>query len=455
MRKSTTILFALAISGCLHASQLPQSIFYQRQLEALKSFEPSPANELKEPVFSLQDHNPGNNEASSPQESIISSVKNPESFATLVLALNPEIEKQKQMIQVANFNLSQTQALEPLLNQFSAFMSQTPTIVPLFKEHPFPGLSAIKLKIAETISTEAKANFNNLSAKLARQARFQAYSIIQSNRKISLLNQTIKLYQDLKNTSESLYRNGKISFAELTMISIEANRLTTQKNQYLMMLKDQQEKAFSMLNGKRPNLNLASFQEADFKPLTLDFTANLPDHPRMIAEKTKLDRLESSISMVQRMAFPEYTSISSLPMKKSMSNPLTPSGNAKVDAGIEFSNVFVKQLQARQKAQTYEIDSVKQSLTADFASHSEAFRLSKQNLTIIKSQMLPELEKAFASVKSRYESGQASFQELVETEKRLLQLKEKLIDSQFEALKAKANLLYDQGKIQLEMGSAK
>jgi outer membrane protein TolC len=61
--------------------------------------------------------------------------------------------------------------------------------------------------------------------------------------------------------------------------------------------------------------------------------------------------------------------------------------------------------------------------------------------------MIPELEKAFESVKSRYESGQAGFQELVETESRLLNFKNLQIDAEFETLKLKADIIFDLGKI--------
>lgn len=448
--KKLLILTSIALfSMQVHAETLLQTDFYRQQLEALKKFRPQ---------TEISDHNHdfwpnlSATMANGKQEKVkdfpeISTIKTVKDFVSLVLIGNPEAEKQRQLTRVAQFNLSQTQALEPLLNQFSSFMTLSPTLTPLFKEHPFPGVSAIKQKIAEEISVEAEASLNNFMADLAKKARIKAYQIIQSQRKISLITQTINLYQGLKQTSESLYRNGKVSFAEFTMISIEASRLQLQKNRYLTKLKEQQENAFAMLNGKRPKLSLKNFAPADFLAGKLVPANKFEEHPKILLEKSKKKRIEDSIALVQRMAFPEYTSISSLAMKKNMSMAAS-SNNYRANTKIEFNRIFAEQLRSRLLAQKSAIKAMENEIKANYEADKEALRLAKQNLHIIKTLMLPELEKAFSSVKSRFESGQASFQELVETEKRLLDLREKLIDSEFETLQARASMIYDLGKIQ-------
>lgn len=445
--EATTTAYAIKIAAAraeadyfISASELERWVGVP--LKAQETFSPAqPASPDSPPL--PKEHSP------MAKQMVVAEMKSPEEFVDAVLKLNPDVEKQKQMVQAARHNLSQTQALEPLLNQFSSFLTMSPTLVPVFKEHPFPGVTAIKLRIAEEVSAEAQASFDYFLAKTANKARILAFQIVQFHRKVALISRTIKLYQDLKKTSESLYRNGKVSFAELTMISVEASRLQTQKNQYLIMLKELQEKAFAMLNGQRPKLSFYSFSAADFAKVPALSADGFKNHPGLIAEEVKISQLENSIALVRRAAFPEYTSISSLPMKKHISaSTNAPSADPKIDANIDFSRVFVGQLKARRLAQISETASFKEALVSDFHAHSEAFRLTRASLDIIRRQMLPELEKAFGSVKSRYESGQASFQELVETEQRLLSLKEKLIDSEFETLKAKANMLYDLGKIQ-------
>ncbi|MBU1107996.1 MAG: TolC family protein [Candidatus Riflebacteria bacterium] len=461
MRKTTIILalFCLNLPG--FAEPMPASTFYRQQLDVLKSYKP--AKESKStfnsdfpgltnktqavPISSEKRSGQISNDTADAQSSALLAIATPEDFARAALTLAPEARKQKQMLVAARYNLSQTQALELLLNQFSAFMSQSPTLTPLFKEHPFPGVSAIKSRIAESIGDEASARLDNFLAGLARQARITAYQIIAARKKLTLLDKTINLYNDLKTTSDSLYRNGKISFPELTMISIEAGRLETQKNQYQTMLKEQQEKALTLLDGKRPVLNFSGFLTSDFATLSWSNNLEFADHPGLSAEKIGLSRLEDSIALVQRMAFPEYTSTAQLPMKKGMSATAS-AGMPQVDSKIEFNRVFVEQIKARKQAQSETVTSTRLALQAQYTSDLESFQRNRKNLQIIRAQMLPELEKAFASVKSKYESGQASFQELVETEKRLLNLREKLIDSEFATLKAKADMLYDIGKIQ-------
>jgi len=454
MRRTAIILALTFLNLPVFADSMPASAFYQKQLEILKSYKPTRQSNIdlnNKSLIILPDslippESQRSNESTAIYTAAKSAINTPEDFAKTVLELAPEARKQKQMLAAAQYNISQTQALELLLNQFSAFMSQTPTLVPLFKEHPFPGVSAIKTRIAETIGDEAKARFDLFLAGLARQARVTAYQITTSRKKLALIDKTIILYNDLKTTSDSLYRNGKISFPELTMISIEASRLETQKNQYQTILTEQLEKAFTLLDGSRPALNLNSFHASDFAPTAWSVNPGFNDHPALTAEKIGLERIENSIALVQKMAFPEYASISRLPMKKGMS-AAGPAGMPQADSRIEFNRVFVEQLKAKKQAQIETITATRLRLQAQYASDIESFQRNRKNLQIIRGQMLPELEKAFASVKSKYENGQASFQELIETEKRLLSLREKLLDSELGTLKAKADLLYDLGKI--------
>lgn len=452
MKKYATILALMLFVSPVLSKTPPVTSFFQCQLEALKTFKPVDCNENLAPYIKSGKHLEQReiNTSIVDKPLVVDRLVTIESFVDAVIKVNPGVEKQRLLVLAAKYNLSQTQALEPLLNQFSSFLSQTPTLAPLFKEHPFPGVSALKNRLAEDISLEAEANFNYFLAGIARQARILTFQIIQTRRKTALTSKTIELYKSLKSTSESLYKNGKVSFAELTMISVEEGRLETQKNQYLIMLAEQQETAYAMLGGRRPMMGFSACQFGNFAGDVPGNADNFKNHPRLTSENIRLNRLESSIALVQRMAFPEYTRTSLLPAKKAMSASLSPSsGNARINVDIDFSRVFVKQLQARRQAQVAEITATKVALLAAYESHVEAFKLFKNNQQIIKKQMLPALEKAFSSVRSRYESGQSSFIELVETEKRLLGLKEKLIDSEFETLKAKANILYDLGKIQL------
>lgn len=459
MKKTTAFLALLCFAMPVHADSRPASAFFSQQLEQLKSFKTVSENEkisdkrslagLVEPdrlIDKLQSETPIT------QAPAALSIRTPEDFTRGALTLAPEVRKQKQMLAAARYNLSQTQALELLLNQFSAFMSQTPALTPLFKEHPFPGVSAIKARIAQSISDEASARFDLFLAGMARQSRIAAYQIIAARKRLALLDKTIGLYNDLKKTSDSLYRNGKISFAELTMISLEASRLETQKNQYQTMLTEQQEKAFALLGGERPTLNFSALPTSEFTPAGQAGDHSFADHPALLAESIGLNRLEDSIALVQRMTFPEYTSSSRLPMKKSMTTAAS-AGMPQADSRIEFNRIFVEQLKARRQAQAESVTSTGLMLQAQYASDLASFQRNQHSLQIIRSRMLPELEKAFASVKSKYESGQASFQQLVETEKRLLNLKEKLIDSEFATLKARADILYDTGKIYFKAGS--
>ena len=459
MRKTSAFLALFCLAMPVHADSRPASAFFSQQLEQLKSFKAAPEirDSFDERIQATLNAPEPMTEKWPTEPAVVQppaalSIRTPEDFTRAALTLAPEVRKQKQMLAAARYNLSQTQAMELLLNQFSAFMSQTPALTPLFKEHPFPGVSAIKARIAQSISDEASARFDHFLAGMARQSRLAAYQIIAARKRLALIDKTIGLYTDLKKTSDSLYRNGKISFAELTMISLEASRLETQKNQYQTMLIEQQEKAFALLDGERPALNFNALPASDFTSPGQTGDHRFADHPALLAENIGLNRLEDSIALVQRMTFPEYTSTSRLPMKKSMSTAAS-AGIPQADSRIEFNRIFVEQLKARRQAQAEAVTATRLMLQAQYASNLESLQRNRKSLQIIKSQMLPELEKAFASVKAKYESGQANFQQLVETEKRLLNLKEKLIDSEFATLKARADMLYDIGKIYFKAGS--
>ncbi len=438
---ASIILSLVAFSPVFSAEK--GSRFLSLQLSVLAPWQPATAPvTVEQPVINFfNKQKPVKNVRNLPTES-----KSIEGFVELVLAVNPEVEKQRNLLEASRAIIAQSQAIDPLVEQFSSFMPATPGLVPLFKEHPYPGITAIKLRIATSIYEEAKLKFEYFLARMAKNARILAYQIHQTRKKIKLVVDTANIYQDLMNTSESFYSNGVITFAEFTMISIDVSKLKTRENQLKIQLKELEEKAVAMLGGKNTVLRLFAKSDSRFIGKNEKISFNLANHPDINAEKTKLSRIADSIQLMDRMAFPEYTSTTSIGPDSGtaiMKMPLK-----MVSSGmIEFNRVFLQQLSSRYEAQKSMLEELSNKLRSDFNSQLEAYHLHGKNNAIISGKMLPEMRKAFASVKSRYENGKAGFQELIETERRLLTIEESLIDSNFELAKAGAMLWFSLGKI--------
>ncbi|GAB4279601.1 MAG: hypothetical protein Kow0029_23630 [Candidatus Rifleibacteriota bacterium] len=440
------ILASVILTLAIFTSAFPAekgSRFLNLQLSELSSWQPEAANKkVEQPVISFFN----GKKLIKKVRKLPTELKSIEEFVELVLAVNPEIEKQRNLLEASRAIIAQSQALDPLVEQFSSFMTDTPGLVPLFKERPYPGITALKLRIAKSIYEEARLKFEYFLAGMAKNARILAYQICQTRKKIKLVADTAKIYKNLMKTSESFYSNGAISFAEYTMISIDVSKLKTRENQLKIQLKELEEKAVAMLGGN--NTVLLSFA----KPYSRLFdksgiiSFDSANHPDINAEKTKLSRIADSIRLIGRMAFPEYTYTTSIGPDSGtaiMKMPLKT-----VSSGmIKFNRVFLQQLSSRYEAQKSMIEELRNKLESDFNSQLEACQLHAKNNAIISGKMLPEMRKAFASVKSRYENGRAGFQELIETERRLLTIEESLIDSNFELAKAGAMLWFSLGKI--------
>jgi outer membrane protein TolC len=314
-------------------------------------------------------------------------------------------------------------------------------MVPLSKEHPQPEVSALKFKIASYISEEAKQRLDLFILKLARNTRNQAYKLIRTNKKLALTRRTIALYNDLKDSSESLYRDGKASFDEVTMVSVEIERLKTLRNKYLTEKNDVLENIYALLAGKKPEVQFKG-QKLSLESTNKIESASIETHPLLLSEKTRLQRIQTTIKLIRRMAFPDFTSISSLSPQGNSAVP-----GAKKHSLIDFNRSFSKQLRSKAQGQNARIKQTSANLKARLNSDLTALRIAKQSHQIIFSRMQPDLESAFASVKSSYENGQTGFAKMVESECRLLDMQNRLIDSEFEILKLKASILFDLGKI--------
>jgi outer membrane protein TolC len=426
---------------------MPKSDFYNRQLQQLENFRPA-AKQYQQKSLPLGTEAFADflSQASLKPKTTIkvpAQITDVEQLVAITLAVNSKARQQRHLQQTARFHLSQTQALEPLLQQFAGFMQQNPVLSPLTKQFPAPGLTALKLNIARNIALEANAKLQLFLAKLALRTRVLAHELIKNNRQLLLQKQTIVLYKDLLQSSQSLYRNGKVSFAELTMISVELQKLNSDTNLLLARHSSLSQQIYALLDGKQPKLALTSSINLNLNISEQD----LANHPELKVAQLSLQRNELSKNLIERMALPDFTSISSLPGQKNQSTANSlPAAKAIKDSNIEFSRIFAAQLHTKIGAEKANVRQIKSNLQTELTARRQSFRLIGKNLKIIRQQMIPELEKAFHSVKSGYESGEAGFQELVEAERRLLKLRNQLIESEFAYARLQAQILFALGK---------
>jgi hypothetical protein len=443
MKKIYISLFILLISISGYADENPQTDFYHKQLDSLKFFKSE--SQIKALVHrqvtkSTKINMPftGNKNASI---KIPAKITHPEQLVQIVIQCNFEAESRRNRYRAARYNLTQTQALEPIIKQFSAFMSESPLMVSLNKEHPQPGVSALKFRIANFIGEEAKQQLNLFLLELAQNSRNKAYELIKTSEKLALTRQTIALYNDLKKSSESLYSDGKASFDELTMVSVEIESLKTLRNKYMIEKNEILESIYALLADKRPEINFCSKKSSLESHFKIE-SASIEKHPLLLSEKTRLQKIQATIKLIRRAAFPDFTAISAL----------SPGGNSTVPdvkkhGFIDFNRSFSKQLSSSALAQKARIKQTRANLQARLNSDLTALKITKQSHKIIVARMQPDLKSAFASVKSSYENGQTGFSKLVESERRLLEMQNRLIDSEYEILKLNASILFDLGKI--------
>jgi len=448
-------LFIVAVSA---RSQTPTATdFYRLQLQRLQRPAPIPTEAVK-PQHAMMIVRPDldRTDIEPKQAATFPEVINtPEQLVELVEKFSPEVEKQQRLLRAARFNLAQTRAIEPVIEQFTRFIGMSPLLVPLGKEHPYPGISALKLEIADLISTEADARMRLTLVKTALKVRILAYQLLQIQKKIALADQNVNLYLNLRGTSDSLYRNGKISLAELTMVANEARKYTMLKNRYEGEREMLLQNVYALLDGRTPRIQFSGrVMLSDFSGI--DRKASLQRHPELAAEHSVVQRLFKMTSMLERMSFPEFTGLSAIPAAETISvSGRTATGNLIKDSNIEFNRVFSLQLRERMRAAQARLREVENRLKAELSGNFAALDQAEKNLRIIRDQMKPELEEAFVGVKSRYENGKAGFQELIEIESRLLAVKNSLIEANFSVYKLHAEILAGLGITSSERGTEK
>jgi len=444
---------AATILISLPAWTMPETGFYRLQKQKLSETKSRKVSTDKRqtPEASIDSHESTDSKAFKPEIATKTiPVKNVEKLVELVLTYNPEIEKHWRLFRAAQFNLSQTQAIEPVLEQFAAFAKQSRQLVPLSKEHPLPGVSALKLEIANLIAAEAREKLNIALLDLAKRTRILAYRQLQLQGKLRLIKQTSRLYTGLHKTSESLYRNGNISLAQLTMIANEGRQLLIEQNRLKSELISNEQEIQALLNAHlKPDLTFLQVPRLNQEQQNIG-----EPHPEIAATIAAAQRLEKMTLLLQRASFPEFTSISSLQNRGDLSHSMSyQNSNMIKDSSIDFNRVFLYQLRERSKAARARQIFTENRLKAAQITHTASLKLARKNLHIISSQMIPELEKAFAGVKSRYENGKAGFQELIEAERRLLNAAMSRIDAEFATRKLNAEILLDLGKGSIKVGA--
>lgn len=455
MKRQILLVFLLNLAITASGEIPAATEFYRLQLQRLQHPVHLPSEEslpeIKEAVV-ISNLIEKDTELSRDNHSL-NSINNPEQLVELALKRSPEVKKQRHMLRAAHFNLSQTRAIEPIIEQFTSFIGKNPLLVPLGKEHPFPGISALKLEIADLISAEAEAKMSLTLVKTAQKVRTLAYQLLQIQKKIDLVSKNITLYQNLKETSDSLYRNGKISLAELTMVANEARKFIMLRNRYESDREMIKQNIYAVLDGRPPQIKFTAHIRNPDLP-DADQRALLHSHPELLAEQKTIQRLKKMTNLIERMSFPDFTGLSAIPASENLSiSDRNAAGNLIKDSNIEFSRVFSLQLRERMLAAKERAREIEARLNAELSGNLAALSQTQKNMKIIRDQMKPELEKAFVGVKSRYENGKAGFQELIEIESRLLAVKNSLIETEFSINKLHAEILADLGRISYGRGN--
>ena len=444
MRKVILLIIFLFLYSCaLLADQLPKTDFYKMQLEQLKTSSEALSHSQKQTFPGIIKIRKAREIRSQPQ-------KRGNSLVSIALKQNSEIDQLKNILLASKTSISQVTAMELMLNQFSSFFTQNPLNTPIQKRIPPPGLLSLKTAIAQEDINQAQ---NRLQQKI-NQVVFKTKSILAQiiyfNKSIKLLRKNLKLYSTLLTTSERLYRNGEIGFSELSMISTRRDNIQIQLYSFKAERVNQLARLHALLNLKeisdldipRAFPTIKSYQS--LKKYKID------QHPLIREAEAKIRKLRLSIMMLNQKVFPDYvlkTKLSAPNSNNSLGSSSGKNKSYKRDSQLMFSVSFIQQLKHALKAAMANKTKKQNYIESQLRGKLATFEALRSSLTIIEKRTIPELERAFTSIKSNYENGKAAYLNLIDAESNLLKFRQKRLEILMMLLSAQAEIDFLSGKI--------
>jgi outer membrane protein, heavy metal efflux system len=311
---------------------------------------------------------------------------------------------------------------------------------------PGPGKLRAAANAATAESGVAYFEFKSSALRAAYNLKRAYYQLYFLEHRIGVNRQMLDLLSDIERIARARNEAAQATLQDVLRAQIEQERLTTE----VANLEDSrnvlhaQFKAALGLQAADPNPPIpARFESTSINmPTERLLDAALAHNPRLRAIEAEVRQADALIRVAERSRVPDFSAGIEAEVKAA---PLMWSPQASVTLPIWRDKIAaqIAAAQAQKRVAHARLSSEQIALAVEFAERSFMLRESERNLDLLRERLLPKAQNSLDVARSGYTSARATFIDLIDAERTLLefQLREIEAKTQRELALAELSLL--------------
>ncbi len=371
-----------------------------------------------------------------------------------VLARNPSLAEMTAAWQAASARYGQVTALDdPMIGatlgpaSFGSKDVDGAYRLEVAQKLPFPGKLGLRGQSALAEAAAAGHDVADMRLRLVEAAQQAFYDYYLVERAIVVNDENVRLLERFKENALSRFKTGLAPFQDALQANVELGRA----RQKALTLERTRRVAVARLNTL---MHFPADGPLPPPPATLAIAEGLPD-PRELSSRAVsqrpdlralLDRIaadEASLRLADREFFPDFEVMAAYdafwqPPEKDLRPMLALRANVPVQLGRRHA--AVAEAQARLARRRAELDRQTDQVSFEVQQAYEQVRESQQVIRLYQKSILPAAELNVQAAEPAYTTGKVPFLSLVESQRGLIELRDRYYEAQADFFRRRATL---------------
>ena len=357
---------------------------------------------------------------------------------------NPGLRGAYEQWQAALQRIPQVKALPNPQLTFSYFLRAVETRVGpqqgkvgLMQMFPWFGKLKLKGSAAAEAANAAEESYRNLELNLFYRVKEAYYDYYYITRTTTILKENIQLLKFLESVMETKYRTGTASYANLVKIQVEADKLQDRLNSTIDVLLPVKAKLNAVLNRPPgavlpipPEIPTETGKEPRQRSRELLLESLKKNNPGLKSMDAMASKEKINIQLARKEYWPDFslgvdyilTGEARMPgVMDSGKDPVAAMLSIQLPLWSKKNKAAVKEARARYQAAVQQRQEEENNLAARLEMVLFQYRDAERKVALYTESLLPRAQQALEVTRSAFESGNAGFLDLIDSQRTLLE----------------------------------
>lgn len=310
------------------------------------------------------------------------------------------------------------------------------SVVGIEQKLPYPGKLSHRKKKTLKLAEAARSNREVLRLQLAYQLRVAYWRYYQAVKSRNLLLVNQQLLNQLIETVQTKVETNQAQAQDIIRLTNEVAKLERE----IILLRKTEGEAKASINAllHRPAKSSLPAPRYDTKDLRVNIKSSIANHPELLRSRQMVEASQHGYQLAKLGRRPDFNV--GIQYGNVDSSGIAPSANGRDQIAATFG-VTVPLWEGKNKAKEraanayvrkyqYQLESTRDLLDSERSASQEDVSAQRKLITLFRDQLIPDSQSAFDLTTNSYSNGKASFNDLVDSWRLLLQQQKLQIKNQ-------------------------